>query len=146
MLKNYFCKTPLESSSVFWNSEEFFNPKQLRNLMLADRNFNENFTGNFLVWNFQNVWNNIHNCSCWQIYRLLLKVNSLQKKVQGVWFFEEANRNKKSKFLLDTLQSKKKECKKHSQVFLKIDVPNRKILENETTGEVPGWRPALHLL
>ena len=28
MLNNYFCGTPLESSSVFWNSGENFNPKQ----------------------------------------------------------------------------------------------------------------------
>ena len=87
MLHNYFCETPLESSSVFWKSEEFFNPKQLTNLMLADGNFNENFTADVPVGNFQNVWNNIHSCFCWQIYQLQLKGISLQKKVQGVWFF-----------------------------------------------------------
>ena len=83
MLNNYFCETPLESfsvlesSSVFWKSKENFNPKQLTNLMLADGNFNENFTADVPVENFQNVWNNILNFFSWRIYQLLLKVISL---------------------------------------------------------------------
>ena len=45
-------------------------------------------------------------------------------------FFEKTNRNKESKFLLDPLQSKKKKKinKKHSQVLLKIGVPDSKNL------------------
>ena len=108
MLNNYFCGAPLESSSVFQKSRENFNPKQLTNLMLEDNNFTENFAAYVPVGIFQNVSNNINSCFCWQIYQLLLKVISLLKKVQGVWFFEETNTNKESKFLLDTLQSVKK--------------------------------------
>ena len=80
MLNNYFNETPLESSSVleissvFQKSEEFFNSKQLTNPMMADSNFNENFTAGIPVRISKNVWNNIHNCFCWQIYQLLLKV------------------------------------------------------------------------
>ena len=105
MLNNYFCGAPLESSSVFQKFRENFNPKQLTNLMLEDNNFTENFAAYVPVGIFQNVSN---SCFCWQIYQLLLKVISLLKKVQGVWFFEETNTNKESKFLLDTLQSVKK--------------------------------------
>ena len=76
--------------------------------MLADDNFTKNFAADVPVGIFQNVSNNIHSCSCRRIYQLLLKVISLLKKVQGVWFFEETNTNKESKFLLDTLQSVKK--------------------------------------
>ena len=108
MLNNYFCGAPLESSSVFQKFRENFNPKQLTNLMLEDNNFTENFAAYVPVGIFQNVSNNIHSCFRWQIYQLLLKVISLLKKVQGVWFFEETNTNKESKFLLDTLQSVKK--------------------------------------
>ena len=39
--------------------------------------------------------------------------------------FLKKQRNKKSKFLLDTLQSKEeKKNNKHSQLFLKVAVPN----------------------
>ena len=55
MLNKYFCGTPLESFSVFWKSEENFNPKQLANLMLAGNNFTENFTADVPVGIFQNV-------------------------------------------------------------------------------------------
>ena len=55
MLNNYFCGTPLESSSVLWKSRENFNPKQLTNLVLADNNFIENFTADVPVGIFQNV-------------------------------------------------------------------------------------------
>ena len=114
MLNNCFCRTPLESSSVFEKSGENFNPEQLTNLMLADNSFTENFTADVPVGIFHNFENNIHSCFCWQIYQLLLKVISLQKKVPGV---------------PDTLQSKKKKKgmnKKHSQLFLKIGLPIRK--------------------
>ena len=40
---------------------------------------------------------------------ITIKSNQLVGKIQRVWFFEETNRNKETKFLLDTLQSKKKE-------------------------------------
>ena len=55
MLNNYFCGTPLESSSVFWKSGENFNPKQLIKFMLADGNFTENFTADVPMGIFQNV-------------------------------------------------------------------------------------------
>ena len=42
-------------------------------------------------------------------------------------------RNKEGKFLLDILESKKKKKMNNKQVFLVF----RKILENQTTGEVP---------
>ena len=35
--------------------------------------------------------------------------------------------------------------KKHSQVFLKIGVPNRENLRKWNYGEVPDWRPAPHV-
>ena len=54
MLNNYFCGTPLESSSVFWKSGENFNPKQVTNLMLVDNNFAENFTADVPVGVSQN--------------------------------------------------------------------------------------------
>ena len=55
MLSNYFCGTPLESSSLFSKSGENFNPKQLTNIMFADDNFTENFDADVLVGIFQNV-------------------------------------------------------------------------------------------
>ena len=55
MPNNYFCRTPLESSSAFWKSAENFNAKQLTNLMLANDNFTENFTADVPVGIFQNV-------------------------------------------------------------------------------------------
>ena len=102
MLNNYSCRSPLETSSVFWKSGENFNLEELTNLILVGYNFTENFSvdetsktiptpvslGEF-------------------IDQLLSKVISLQEKKQAVWFFKEA----KSKFLLDTLQSKKKKKK-----------------------------------
>ena len=83
--------------------------------MLANDNFTENFDADVPVGILQNVSNDIHSCFCWRIYQLLLKVISLLKKVQGVWFFEETNRNNKSKFLLDTLQSVKKKTEKRNE-------------------------------
>ena len=53
--------------------------------------------------------------------------------------FLKKQRNKGSKFLLDTLQpKKKKKNEQHSPLFLKAAIPNvqKKILENETTGEI----------
>ena len=55
MLSNYFCGTPLESSSVFSKSEENFNPKQLTNIMFADDNFTKSFTADVPMRVFQNV-------------------------------------------------------------------------------------------
>ena len=55
MLSNYFCGTPLESSSVFSKSEENFNPKQLTNIMFADDNFTKSFTADVPMGIFQNV-------------------------------------------------------------------------------------------
>ena len=51
MLNNYFCGTPLESSSVFWKSGENFNPKQLTKLTLADDNITGTSTQMF-PWEF----------------------------------------------------------------------------------------------
>ena len=59
MLNNYFCGTPLESSSVLWKSGENFNPKQLTNLVLTDNNFIENFAADVPVGIFQNVKSDI---------------------------------------------------------------------------------------
>ena len=75
--------------------------------MLAGNNFTENFNADVPLEIFWNVQNNIHNCFCWQIYQLLLKVMSLQEKSTGGLIVEEIN------------------C-------------IEKILENETTSEVPG--------
>ena len=55
MLSNYFCGTPLESSSVFSKSDENFNLKQLTNIMSADENFTESFTADVPIGIFQNV-------------------------------------------------------------------------------------------
>ena len=55
MLNNYFCGTPLERSSLFRKSGENFNPKQLKNPMLADNNFTENFAADVPMGIFQNV-------------------------------------------------------------------------------------------
>ena len=55
MLSKCFYETPLERFSVFRKFDEFFNPKKLTNLMLADGNFNENFTVDVSVGNFYNV-------------------------------------------------------------------------------------------
>ena len=46
---------------------------------------------------------------------ITFKSNQLVGKIQGVWFFEETNRNKETKFLLDTLQSKKKRKEKKEE-------------------------------
>ena len=48
MLNNFFCRSLLESSSVFWKSGENFNLKELTNPMLAGDNFMENFTAEVL--------------------------------------------------------------------------------------------------
>ena len=140
MLSNYFCGAPLESSSAFSKSEENFNPKQLTNIMFADDNFTESFTADVPMGVFQNVLNNIHSSFCWWIYKLLLKVISLKKKCRLSDFLKKQIETKRvwhiavKKRITNTLTG----C---SQVFL-----IEKILENETTGEFPGWRPALHLL
>ena len=55
MLNNNFCGTPVERSSLFWKSGENVNPKQLKNPMLADNNFTENFAADVPVGIFQNV-------------------------------------------------------------------------------------------
>ena len=54
--------------------------------------------------------------------------------------------SQKKKRERETEIEKKEMSKKHPQVFLKIGVPNRKILRKWNYEEVPGWRPALHLL
>ena len=59
MLSNYFCGTPLESSSVFSKSEENFNPKQSTNIMFADNNFTEGFTAEVPMGIFQNVYSTV---------------------------------------------------------------------------------------
>ena len=55
MLNDYFCRTPLESFSVFWKSGENFNLEQLTNHMLARNNFTENFNADVPVEIFRNV-------------------------------------------------------------------------------------------
>ena len=94
--------------------------------MLADSNFNENFTADVPMGNFKKVWNNIHNCF------LMVNLSITIKNNQLAW--------------QTAIKKKRKEYKKHPQVFLKIGVLNGKILEKEIMGEVPGWRPAPHLL
>ena len=49
MQSNYFCRTPLESSSVFWKSGENFNLEELTNPMLVGNTFTENFTAGIAV-------------------------------------------------------------------------------------------------
>ena len=44
MLNNYFCGSPLETSSVFWKSGENVSLEELINAMLVGYNFIENFT------------------------------------------------------------------------------------------------------
>ena len=57
--------------------------------MLAGNNFTENFNADVPLEIFWNVQNNIHNCFCWQIYQLLLKVIGCWKKVQGGLFLKK---------------------------------------------------------
>ena len=55
MLHNYYCRSPLETSSVFWKSGENFNLEELINPMLAGYNFTENITVDVALGVFQNV-------------------------------------------------------------------------------------------
>ena len=55
MLNNYFFRSPLESSSVFWKSGENFNLEELTNPMLVGDNFTENFTVDVDMEIFRNV-------------------------------------------------------------------------------------------
>ena len=55
MLNNDSCKSPLETSSVFWKSGENFSLAELINPMLVDYNFIENFTVDVAVGIFRNV-------------------------------------------------------------------------------------------
>ena len=80
---NYSCRSPLESSFVFWKSGENFNLEELINPMLAGYNFTENFTVDVAV----DV-----TVSPSEFIDQLLKVISFQEKVQAVWFFEETKR------------------------------------------------------
>ena len=49
MMNNYFCRTPLESSSVIWRSGKNFNTEQLTKPMFAGDSFNENLTADIAV-------------------------------------------------------------------------------------------------
>ena len=137
MLNNYFCEIPPRSLFCVLKTGENFNPKQLTKPMLTDDSFTEIFTVDVPVGIFQNVSSNIYSCFCWRIYQLLLKVSSLYKKVQAVWFFEETNRIKES---ITHCSQKKKQ--KNIQVFLKIGVPNWKNPRNwnyRWTSRVNTW-------
>ena len=66
---------------------------------------------------------------------------SLQEKKYSASEFSKKQRNNDSKILLDKLQWKKK----NATNILRCSKCIEKILENETTGEVPCWRPARYL-
>ena len=55
MLNNYSCRSPLESSSVFWKSGENFDLEELTIPMLVGYNFTENFTVEVAMGIFRNV-------------------------------------------------------------------------------------------
>ena len=55
MLNNYFCRSPLETSSVFWKSGENINLEELINPMSVRYNFTDNFAVDVVVGIFQNV-------------------------------------------------------------------------------------------
>ena len=77
MLKNQFCRTPLESFPVFWKSAENFNPEYLTSPMLAGSSFTENINADVPVEIFRNILKQYPQLFCWRIYQLLLKVISL---------------------------------------------------------------------
>ena len=128
------CRSPLESSSASWKSGENFNLEELTNSMLVGYNFTENFTVDVAVGIFRNVWNNIHSCFYWRIYRsITIKSNQFAgKKYRSSDFW----RNKESKFLHDTLQSKKMNNKR-SQVLLLL------VFRKTPRRWNYGWRPVL---
>ena len=66
MLNNFFCRSLLESSSVFWKSGENFNLKELTNPMLAGDNFMENFTAKVLK-----LLQNSHESTCGRVSFLI---------------------------------------------------------------------------
>ena len=55
MLSNYSCRSPLETSSVFWKSGENYNLEELINLMLVGYNFTENLTVDVAMGILRNV-------------------------------------------------------------------------------------------
>ena len=102
MLNNYFSRSPLESSTVFWKSEENFDLEELTNTVLVG----DNFTADVAMW-ISETYKTIPTAVSFGefIDQLLLKIISLQQKRTGHLIFW---RNKDSKFLLDRLQLKKK--------------------------------------
>ena len=51
MLNSYSCRSPLETSSVFWKSGENFNLEELTNPMFLGYNFTDNLLLT-LLWGF----------------------------------------------------------------------------------------------
>ena len=109
------CRSPLDNSSAFWKSGENFILEELTNPVLVSYNFTENFTVE-LLWEFSETSKTIPTAVSLGefIDQSLLKVISLQVNSTGRLIFW---RNKESKFLLGTLQSKEMN-NKHSQVLL----------------------------
>ena len=69
----------------------------------------------------------------------------IETKRVNSWLTHSSQKKKKKK-KRERERLKKEMNKKHSQVFLKIGIPNRKILRKRNYGEAPGSRHALHLL
>ena len=84
MLNNFSCRSPLETSSVFWKSGENFNMEELINSMLVGYNFTKNFNVDIVV-EFSEMAKTISTAVSLGkfIDQLLLKVIGLQEKRTG---------------------------------------------------------------
>ena len=119
MLNNYSCISPLETSSAFLKSGRINKPHVGR-LQLDWELHYRRCCGNFL-----NCLAQHPQLFLWQIYAsITIKSNQFAGKTYS------------------PSEKKKKKKKKNEQVLLYLE----KILENETMGEVPCWRPAPHPL
>ena len=109
MLNNYAYRSPLEPSSIFWKSGRITKPRVGR-LQIQAELHRRRRRGNF-----PKSLTNIHSCFSWRNFpSITIKSNQFAGKNAGRLIFW---RNKESKFLLDTLQSKNMN-NKDSQVLL----------------------------
>ena len=116
MQSNYFCRTPLESSSVFWKSEENFNLEELTNPILVGNKFTENFIHcRHCRGNFPKRLKQYPQLLLFTNLSITVKSNQFEGKKNRSSDFLKKQRNKESKFLLDILQYKKNKKIKQKQ-------------------------------